>query len=246
MSAASGRSAQGTPAAAAGSGSGRRQRKRERTADHLAATAMRLFESRGYDAVTMEQIAAEADVAKGTLYNHFPVKEALLAHRFRYEIAAGMAALHGALARQRSFAARLRYLLRASAQWNTSRRIYLPHYLQFRSLLGVRAEGAAQRYGSGTYRILEGMFQDGQAAGEVRADLAAGALAATFESMLYGAVLLWLNHPDTDLEQHFDVALELLLHGVAAGKAPAGGASRATGPVRTGRRRQRPAAAAKP
>src|SRR5581483_1881072 len=26
----------------------------------------------------MEQIAAEADVAKGTLYNHFPTKEALL------------------------------------------------------------------------------------------------------------------------------------------------------------------------
>ncbi|MGH8256946.1 MAG: TetR/AcrR family transcriptional regulator [Steroidobacteraceae bacterium] len=183
---------------------------------------MRLFEARGYDAVTMEQIAAEADVAKATLYNHFPVKEALLAHQFRQEIAAGMAVLNASLARPRSFAGRLRYLLHASAQWNTGRRPYLPHYLRFRSLLGTQGGGAAEHYGSGTYRILEGMFRDGQAAGEVRADLAPGLLAATFESMLYGAVLLWLNHPGKSLKHYFDVALDLLLRGVAAGNAGAG------------------------
>jgi AcrR family transcriptional regulator len=214
MSAMIARSAAGLPTSAE---FGRRQRKRERTADHLAATAMRLFEARGYDAVTMEQIAAEADVAKATLYNHFPVKEALLAHQFRHEIAAGMAVLSGSLARQRSFAGRLRYLLHASAQWNTSRRPYLPHYLRFRSMLGTQA-GAAEQYGSGTYRILEGMFRDGQAAGEVRADLAPGVLAAMFESMLYGAMLLWLNHPSKSLKHYFDVALDLLLHGIAADK----------------------------
>ena len=47
---------------------GRRERKRSRTLDHLAATAFALFEARGYDAVTMEQVAAEADVASvGTM-----------------------------------------------------------------------------------------------------------------------------------------------------------------------------------
>src|SRR3546814_2502837 len=68
----------------------RRQRKRAQTANHLSATAFRLFETHGYDVVAMEQIAAEADVAKATLYNYFPVKEALIAHRFREDIAAGM------------------------------------------------------------------------------------------------------------------------------------------------------------
>ena len=48
---------------------GRRERKRIQTLDHLAATAFSLFEQHGYDAVTMEQIAAQADVSKGTLYN---------------------------------------------------------------------------------------------------------------------------------------------------------------------------------
>lgn len=54
----------------------RRDRKRLQTLNHLASAAMRLFERDGFKAVTMERIAAEADVAKGTLYNHFPTKEA--------------------------------------------------------------------------------------------------------------------------------------------------------------------------
>src|SRR3546814_20841401 len=69
----------------------RRQRKRAQTANHLSATAFRRFETHGYDVVAMEQIAAEADVAKATLYNYFPVTEALLAHRFREDTPAAIA-----------------------------------------------------------------------------------------------------------------------------------------------------------
>src|SRR3546814_16733649 len=85
-----------------------RQRKRAQTANHLSATAFRLFETHGYDVVAMEPIAAEADVAKATLYNYFPVKEALIAHRFRDDIAAGMAERAAALAACKTFQASLR------------------------------------------------------------------------------------------------------------------------------------------
>src|SRR3546814_16946695 len=69
----------------------RRQRKRAQTANPLSATAFRLFETHGYDVVAMEQIAAEADVAKATLYTYFPGKETLLEPRFREDIAAVIA-----------------------------------------------------------------------------------------------------------------------------------------------------------
>ncbi|MGC4054150.1 MAG: helix-turn-helix domain-containing protein [Paludibaculum sp.] len=85
----------------------------------------------GYEAVSMEQIAAEADVAKATLYNHFPVKEALIAHRFREDIAADMAQRTDALSAYRTFDERMRYLLRESAAWHSARKTYLPHYIRF-------------------------------------------------------------------------------------------------------------------
>src|SRR5579872_4211915 len=93
---------------------GRRERKRERTLDHLAATAFALFEAQGYESVTMEQVAAAADVAKGTLYNHFPVKEALLAHWIHAELAAHIELLALEVARQTRFAPRIWAVLNAS------------------------------------------------------------------------------------------------------------------------------------
>jgi AcrR family transcriptional regulator len=196
-------------------GPGLRERKRQQTADHIAMTAFQLFEALGFEPVTMEQIATEADVSKGTLYNYFPVKEALLAHQFRVEIAAGMAAVGDALRQQATFAARMGDLLRASAEWNKSRRAYLPHYLRFRL-----TSTSPDEYSSGTFRILEGLFREGQKAGELRGDLTSKYLAATFEVMLVGAVLSWLDQPEMDLGQNFAAALELLLHGAGTPLEP--------------------------
>ncbi len=197
---------------------GRRERKRRETANHLAATAFRLFDALGYEAVTMERIAAEADVAKGTLYNYFPVKETILAHQFRGEIATGMASHQDALARLSGFAAKMRYLLRASAEWNRSRRAYLPHYLRFRVTVTNYGEGRPLReeYQSGTYRILEALFREAQSAGDIRRDLSPQHLAATFEFMLSGTVMRWLNQPSLDLAKNFELDLDLLLNGAAA------------------------------
>lgn len=48
-------------------------RKKEKTRQVIITTAMNLFIQNGYEATTMEQIAEMADIAKGTLYNYFPV-----------------------------------------------------------------------------------------------------------------------------------------------------------------------------
>lgn len=197
---------------------GLRQRKRQTTADRLAATAFALFEAHGYDAVTMEQIAAATDVAKGTLYNYYPVKEALLAHQFRHEIAVGMAAIGGQLARQPDFATRMRLLLKASARWNQSRRQYLPHYLRFRMAeIGPDAYRAAgDPNASGSAAALEQLIHDGQRRGELRTEHDAAQLARLLEFMLLGAVTGWLHTPRRSLAREFELALDVLLRGIAA------------------------------
>jgi AcrR family transcriptional regulator len=55
-----------------------RERKKRATRDAIAATARRLFAERGYDAVTVAEIAVAADVAEKTVFNHFATKEELV------------------------------------------------------------------------------------------------------------------------------------------------------------------------
>jgi AcrR family transcriptional regulator len=52
-----------------------RQRKKTATRDRIRASALRLFREQGYDATTVEQIAAAAGVSHMTFFRYFPTKE---------------------------------------------------------------------------------------------------------------------------------------------------------------------------
>jgi AcrR family transcriptional regulator len=52
-----------------------RQRKKTATRDRIRANALRLFGEQGYDATTVEQIAAAAGVSHMTFFRYFPTKE---------------------------------------------------------------------------------------------------------------------------------------------------------------------------
>ena len=60
---------------------GLRDLKKARTRRHIADTAARLFAERGYEQVTVREIARAAEVAEQTLYNYFPTKEQLVTDR---------------------------------------------------------------------------------------------------------------------------------------------------------------------
>jgi AcrR family transcriptional regulator len=68
---------------------GLRESKKQRTRQEIADEAMRLFATRGFDHVTVAEVAAAAGVSEKTVFNYFPTKEDL----FYDEVPAREAAL---------------------------------------------------------------------------------------------------------------------------------------------------------
>ncbi|MGY0492713.1 TetR/AcrR family transcriptional regulator [Streptomyces sp. WG-D5] len=61
---------------------GLREQKKQRTRRTLSETAVRLFMEKGYDNVSVAEVAAAAEVSKPTLFRYFAAKEDLVLHRF--------------------------------------------------------------------------------------------------------------------------------------------------------------------
>jgi len=187
-------------------GPGRRERKKARTRAEIFAAAMALFGERGFEAVTLEQICAAADVAKGTFFLHFPSKAALLREWSR-ELARELAgALHDS--RGSSLAEYRTLVERLGEHWR--RRPDAARAL-LRELLAPEAAGATNELRG----VVEDVVRRGQQRGELRrnvpAPLAAEILltscAAAFSRSPYGGT-------DAGPEQVRNELLHALLHGL--------------------------------
>ena len=66
----------------AGPDPGLRERKRLRTHRAISDAAIQLFLERGFDEVSVAEVAAAAEVSKPTLFKYFPTKEDLVVERF--------------------------------------------------------------------------------------------------------------------------------------------------------------------
>jgi AcrR family transcriptional regulator len=76
---------------------GLRESKKQQTRERIASEAMRLFATRGFDHVTVAEVADAAEVSEKTVFNYFPAKEDL----FFDEVPARLAAIAAAVRERR-------------------------------------------------------------------------------------------------------------------------------------------------
>jgi AcrR family transcriptional regulator len=151
-----------------------------RNREQLIAAAKAAFTERGADA-PLEEIARRAGLGIGTLYRHFPAREALLAAVYRREVEQ-LAATADRLLAERTPLAALEGWLDQLVEYMATKRVIAP------ALQASPGEGAAAYAASGP-AITGAMNRLGAAAmasGEMRADVTADDLMRLMMGLSYG------------------------------------------------------------
>jgi len=171
---------------------------------------MELFSARGFDTVTVEQVCAAADVAKGTFFLHFPSKAALL-FDWNRELAAELAErLHeprgSSLSEYRMLVEHL------GEQWQ--RRPDATRAL-LRELLAPPVPEATARPGADRdlWAVVEAVVRRGQQRGELRRNVPARLAALAFLATC-AAAFASASGSKAAQEQVRNDLLHALLHGL--------------------------------
>ena len=177
---------------------GRLERKKEKTKQAIVTAAVARIQTQGFDETTMEQIAEAADVAKGTLYNYFPSKEAIVSEWVRRTSREKNEARLQALpampdTRARMIAVFEAYVARVQAQKELFEKYVVYQMQQLVSFEGGAARDDAAR--SGLALIGREIVRLGQRSGEL-VDLPAHILADMFEVMFIEIVKQFYRDPD--------------------------------------------------
>lgn len=171
------------------------ERRKEETKKKIIAVAMDLFERQGFDKTSMEQIADEADIAKGTLYNYFPAKEAIISEYIQRSVREREPKVQLLIESLPDTRSRLIGLFDKASEWAVLHKDIMQKYTYYRfQNLPNSIKDQSQR--SGFENTLARIIGAGQEAGEIRPDMSDEVMARYLEVLHSMVVLSWLAEPD--------------------------------------------------
>jgi AcrR family transcriptional regulator len=189
----------------------RRERKKQETRQRLLEIALRLFREQGYDVTSIEQITKAADVAKGTFFNYFETKEAILPALAEWRLRQLEQALTPEQDGLASPVARIKMALCLVAEDP------LTDPLLARQLFAaVMRQQESKRIGTGFIQLLAEQVRQAQVVGEIRADLDPLDLSGVIRAVFFQQMLMWHHgFRSVPLPTMLAQAIDLLMDGAA-------------------------------
>lgn len=193
---------------------GRVERKKEETKQKIISTAIRLFKQFGYNETTMEQIASETDIAKGTLYNYFPVKEEILSEYIKTSFSQKNPNRIEHIKSLEDTKARMELILHELIEGVRAQKEIFEKYLTYRiqKVISLEKDKDAK---SGIESLSNEIIHLGQQDGEIRSDIANGIIMDLFEFVFIEAAKQFYTNPEQfDEERTIELCVELFLNAV--------------------------------
>jgi AcrR family transcriptional regulator len=193
----------------------RQERKKAQTRGLIFQTAMELFLKQGYDDTTVEQIVAKADVAKGTFFNHFPTKDAILSELGRQRVEMAEVLLQKDFSILNSAQDKIIRLLEVFGQVNEENKeiteLVLRHiFVQMFSDFEQEKQNQRQ-----FKLVIEGLVSEGQALGEFVKTVEPRQVAEIIVGMYFFTLYQWVQGElENSLRQELIARTNIILRGM--------------------------------
>lgn len=151
----------------------RTDRKKIELRNRIIDTTVDLIRTRGFDGTTMEQIAADTDIAKRTLYNYYPEKEAIISDYIKRTFEAKNTIRLPHLKKLAGTRARVTYILSSLMDGIQRQKEIFEKYFVYVMKQVVSFE-PHERRDSGLAALIAAVVALGIEEGDIRADLPPG------------------------------------------------------------------------
>ena len=191
-----------------------REYQKKRRRERIFQAAMALFRQRGFQETTASDIAKAAHVSRGTFFNYFPYKEAVLLEYGALLLAGLREEVKGRLARGEDPLAILRFIFQEVARYTEAEKdLVLPLLYELLNPDPIRAKAAFEALPLGD--LIAQVLRPLRERDLVRKDLSLERMGRTLADLYFLTALRWAAYtPERDLKEELQKTLDLALLGI--------------------------------
>ena len=188
-----------------------REKKKTQTRNKIFEVAGRLFKVKGFENTTVDEITKEAGIGKGTFFNYYPTKEALLVDFVTEKEELVFDLVKNELRKNIHVRQRIKNALLTVAKSNEKNkeltRLFVVEHL--------RHYGYNERTSKGLNTLLHKIIEKGVEAGEIRNSIDIKKAAENITGIYYTSLMEWLwSESDYSFSEDISIKIDMIFDGI--------------------------------
>ena len=197
-----------------------REKKKIETKNKIFEVAGRLFKEKGFESTSIDEITEEAGIGKGTFFNYFPTKEALLLYFGEQRDELIYSLIENELATSCSTKDKIKNLLAFLAEHYEKdkelTKLMVLEYIKYIKFTGLKSDEEKKRQ----YRLIQiisDILEEGVKEGDIKSTINVKKATETLIAIYFFTLMSWLK-PESDYSFSSDISekIDLVFEGIGS------------------------------
>ena len=190
-----------------------REKKKIETRNKIFEIAGRLFKEKGFENTTVDEITREAGIGKGTFFNYYPTKEAILVDFVKMKEKLVFDLVKNELRKSTPVREKIKSTLAIVARSNEKDRD-LTKLFVFEHL---RRYGYNERTSRGLNTLIYGLMEKGLTKGEIRNGIDIKRASENITGVYYASLMEWLwSENEYSFSEDISIKIDMIFDGIGS------------------------------